>query len=102
LLLHVDLQLIGDNPMNLRAAINEFEEVRIGPRSERHARAYSDHGHVALLTLRHRSLGKYRLGIQSDEDARTAIRELPPALGKVCAVEIEWSEREKKFVKRSS
>ena len=30
--------LIGDHPKNLRAPINEFEEVRIGPRSESHAR----------------------------------------------------------------
>src|SRR6266436_5336380 len=71
----------------------------IGPRSERHARMYSDHGHQALLHLRHASLGKYRLGIASVEDVAIALRELPRVLGEVCRVEIEWSERDKKFVK---
>jgi hypothetical protein len=89
-------QLIGDHPKNLRAPINEFEEVRIAPRSDRHARAYSDHGHQALLYLRHRSLGKYRLGIASVEDARNALKELPPILGEVCRVEMQWPEREQK------
>jgi hypothetical protein len=82
-------QLIGDDARNLRASINEFEEVRIGPRSERHARTYSDHGHRALLVLRHQSLGKYRLGLQTDEDVRVALRELPRVLGKVFQNEID-------------
>lgn len=94
-------QLIADHPKNVRAALSEFEEVRIGPRSERHARMYSDHEHQALLYLRHRSLGKYRLGIASVEDVETALRELPRVLGQVCVVEIEWSEQDKKFVKRT-
>jgi hypothetical protein len=32
---------------------------------------------------------------------RIALRELPRVLGEVCRVEIEWSERDQKFVKRS-
>ena len=93
-------QLIGDHKKNLRAPIDDFEEVRIGPRSERHARLYSDHGHQALLYLRHRSFGKYRLGIASVDDVRIALAELPRVFGEMCRVEIEWSEEEKKFVKR--
>lgn len=94
-------QLIGDHPKNLRAIISEFEEVRIRPRSEWHARNYSDHTHQALLDFRHRSLGKYRLGIASREDVEIAIRELPRVFGDVCRVEIVWSEQDKKFVKQS-
>ena len=93
--------LFTDDARNLRASNNEFNEVRIGLRSERHARAYSDHGHQALLYLRHRSLGKYRLGIASEEDVHIAMRELPRVLGDVCQVEIEWSKRDNTFVKRS-
>jgi hypothetical protein len=95
-------ELIGDNPKNLRAPIKGFEEVRIGPPSARHAQAYSDHGHQALLYLRHQALGKYRLGIQSVEDVQIALRELPNVLKDVCKIETEWSDREKKFVKRSA
>ena len=95
-------ELVGDHPKNLRAPIDEFEEVRIGPRSEWHARNYSDHRHQALLYLRHRSLGKYRLGIASVEDVRVALEELPRVLGEVCRIEIEWSDRDKKFVKRTA
>lgn len=94
-------QLIGDHPKNLRAPLPEFEEVRIRPRSEWHARNYSDRGHQALLDFRHRSLGKYRLGIASREDVEIAIKELPRVLGDVCQVEIVWSEQDKKFVKQN-
>jgi hypothetical protein len=93
-------ELIADHPKNLRAPLNEFDEVRIGPRSEWHANQYSDHAHQALLYLRHASLRKYRLGIACVEDVEIALRELPRVLGEVCQVEIEWSERDKKFVKR--
>jgi len=93
-------QLIGDHAKNVRAALNEFDEVRIGPRSEWHARSYSDHGHQALLYLRHRALGKYRLGIASVEDVEIALKELPRVLGDVCQVEIEWSKKDGNFVKR--
>jgi hypothetical protein len=90
--------LIEDNPMNLRALLREFEEVRIGPRSARHAAGYADHDHQALLYLRHQSLGKYRLGIASVEDVAVALRELPRIFGSLCQVEIQWSERQKKYV----
>jgi hypothetical protein len=93
-------ELIGDHPKNLRAPVSEFEEARIAPRSEWHARNYSDHGHQALLYLRHQSLGKLRLGIASVDDVQVAVRELPRVLGDVCRIEVEWSEREKRFVKR--
>jgi hypothetical protein len=94
-------QLIGDHPKNLRAPLNEFDEVRIAPRSERHAQMYSDPRHQALLYLRHRSLGKYRLGLASVEDVQVALRELPRVLKDVCRIEIEWSEQDRKFVKRT-
>jgi hypothetical protein len=89
-------QLTGDHPKNLRAPLKEFEEVRIHPRSDRHARLYSDHGHQALLSLRHRSLGSYRLGIAAMEDVRIAMRELPRVLGDVCQVEVPWPEHEQR------
>jgi hypothetical protein len=88
--------LVNDHPKNLRAPVSEFEEVRIGPRSDRHARAYGDHSHQALLYLRHRSLGKYRLGIASVEDVRIALEELPRVFGDICRVDIECPEREQK------
>jgi hypothetical protein len=94
-------QLIDDHAKNLRAPINEFAEVRIAPRSEWHARQYSDHAHQALLHLRHRSFGKFKLGISSAEDVRVAMKELPRVLGGVCQIEIEWDEWGRRFVKRS-
>jgi hypothetical protein len=87
-------QLIGDNPKNLRAPIEGFQEVRIYPRSDVHARMFSDHHHQALLRLRHRSLGKYRFGIASLEDTQVALTELPRLLGERCRVEIPWPEQE--------
>jgi len=82
-------QLINDNPKNLRAPVSGFTEVRIGKRSDRHARTYSDHTHQALLYLRHRDLGKYRLGIATAKDVRTAMHVLPQATGPVYAAEIK-------------
>ncbi len=95
-------ELIGDDPKNLRAALEDFDEVRIGPRSGFHAGMYSDQAHQALLHLRHKSLGKYRLGIASVEDVRIAVRELPRVLGELCRVDVEWSEAKNKFVKRKN
>jgi hypothetical protein len=89
-------QLIDDNPKNIRAAVSGFTEVRIGKRSDRHARAYSDHGHQALLYLRHSSLGKYRLGIASAADVRIAMNELPRVLGGVYKAEIDPPESDQK------
>jgi len=86
--------LISDHRKNFRAAVFEFDEVRIGPRSDGHARAYSDHGHQALLYLRHRTLGKYRLGIASLRDTQIALKELPRIFGDKCRVEIPWPEDE--------
>ena len=93
-------QLRGDDPRNLRAPIDGFEEVRIGPRSGWHAANYSDHDHKALLTFRHKTFGKFQLGIASVEDVKIAIEELPRVLGEVCRIEIEWCEYELKYVKR--
>jgi hypothetical protein len=93
-------QLIDDHPKNLRAPINEFLEVRIGPRSHWHASTYSDHAHQALLHLRHRYLGKYRLGLSSVEDVAVALEELPRVFGDMCQVDIEWSEEKQELVKR--
>jgi hypothetical protein len=87
-------QLVSDNPKNLSALVEEVEEVRICPRSDSHARAYSDHHHQALLRLRHRTLGKYRLGVASLRDTQIALTELPRILGNKCHVEIPWPERE--------
>jgi hypothetical protein len=87
-------QLVSDHPNNLRAPVEGFEEVRICPRSDGHARAYSDHQHQALLRLRHRTLGKYRLGIASLHDTQVALSELPRILGDRCHVEIPWPELE--------
>jgi hypothetical protein len=86
--------LLDDDPRNVRAPIGEFDEVRIGPRSNFHAFGYSDHRHPALSHIRHRVLGKYRLGIESMPDLRVAIEELPRVLGAVCKVEVPWPESE--------
>ena len=92
---HTRLELLlDDHPKNLRAAISDFDEVQIRPRSNWHAYAYSDHRHQALLHVRHRLLGKYRLGIESLADLRIAITELPRVLGSVCNVEVPWPESE--------
>jgi len=94
-------QLVDDHAKNLRAPTNEFTEVRFAPRSEWHARQYSDHAHQALLHLRHRSFGKLKLGISSVTDVGVALQEVPRVLGHVCQIEIEWDSREKRFVRRS-
>jgi hypothetical protein len=94
-------ELIDDHRKNLRAPINEFDEVRIRPYSRWHAAMSSDHEHHAVLVLRHQTLGKYRLGIRSVADVAIAVRELPPVLGAVCRVEVEWSAQTGKYVKRT-
>ncbi|MFO0817111.1 MAG: hypothetical protein U1A77_04150 [Pirellulales bacterium] len=81
--------LTANDPRNMRIAIEGFTNVRIAKRSNRHARVFSDHGHQALLFLRHRSLGKYRLGIATVEDVHMAINELPRVFGSLCDVEID-------------
>lgn len=86
-------QLIGDHKKNLRAPIDGFTEVRIRQRSDRHARLTSDHHHQAILIVRHRTLGKYALGIASVPDVRLAMEELPRVLGGVYSTEIEPPER---------
>jgi hypothetical protein len=77
-------QLIDDHPKNWRVPLNEFDEVRIRPRSW----LFTDHEHQAILQLRHRFLGKYRLGIASLADLQVARTELPRVFGAVCRVEI--------------
>jgi hypothetical protein len=89
-------KLIDDHPKNMRAPVGGFTEVRIGKRSNRHARVYSDHGHQALLYLRHQALGKYLLGIASAADVHVAMTELPRVLGDVYKAEIEPPERDQK------
>jgi len=88
-------ELLDDHPLNLRAPLAGFEEVRIRARSDFHARAFSDHGHQALLHLRHRSLGKLRLGLAMVEDVKVAISELPRFLrARGVAVRIETTAPE--------
>jgi hypothetical protein len=71
-------------------------EVRIGKLSDGHARMYSDHGHQALLYLRHHSLGKYLLGVASAADVRVVMKELPRVLGDVYSAELEPPEHDQK------
>ena len=89
-------RLIGDNAKNMRAPIGEFTEVRIAKRSDRHARVTSDHGHQALLYLRHETLGKYLFAIATAADVRIAMKELPLVLGSVYKSEIEPPEHDQK------
>jgi hypothetical protein len=89
-------QLIGDHSNNIRAPVAGFEQVWIRPRSDSHARGFSDHGHQARLFLRHRALGRYRLGIASMQDTQVAIKELTRIFGDRCRVEIPWPEQEQK------
>jgi hypothetical protein len=86
-------KLINDHPRNIRAYLADFEEVWIRPRSDKHAHTFSDHGHQARLILRHRTLGKYRLGIASLHDAQVAFKELPKIFGDRCSVDIPWPEQ---------
>jgi hypothetical protein len=88
--------LIGDHPLNLRAPVDGFEEVRICTRSDSHSRAFSDHGHQAILRVRHQTLGKYRLGLSTVEDVKIAMQQLPRvfgARGRTVRVEIAAPER---------
>jgi|GEM_PF-3198196 len=87
-------RLIPDHRANLRAHTGGFEEVRIGARSDAHARAYSDHGHQALLHIRHRKFGKLRLGLCSIEDVHAAMDLLPKVLGTRYRVDIARPLRE--------
>jgi len=93
--------LVRDDKRNIRALIREFDEVKIGPRSPRHATMWGDQSHQAVLILRHRTLGKYRIGLASVEDVRVAVAELPRVFGSICDIGIEWSDREQKFVKKT-
>lgn len=86
--------LIPDHPANLRVNTGGFEEVRISARSDHHARAYSDHGHQAVLHIRHRRLGKLRLGLSSIEDVHVAMDQLPKVLGTRYRVDIARPLRE--------
>jgi hypothetical protein len=87
-------RLLKDHPHNFRANTGGFMELRLGPRSDSHARGYSDHGHQALLHIRHRQLGKWRLGLASLEDTQIAYDELPRLLGSKCRVDIPQPRRE--------
>lgn len=74
-------RLMRDHPANVRMHTGGFEEVRLGPRSDRHARAYGDHEHQALLHVRHSRVGRWRLGLCSIEDVHAAMDLLPRVLG---------------------
>src|SRR5262249_32179508 len=62
-------------------SVVSWRATYIVPRSDWHAQQYPDHAHQAMLYLRQRSLGKYRLGISSVEDVQIALKELPQVLG---------------------
>jgi hypothetical protein len=87
-------KLIPDHSANLRAHTGGFEEVRLGARSDAHARTHSDHGHQALLHIRHRKFGRLRLGLCSIEDVHAAMDLLPMVLGTRYSVDIARPVRE--------
>lgn len=87
-------RLIPDHPANLRAHTGGFEDVRVGARSDAHARTYADHGHQALLHIRHRKFGKLRLGLCTVEDVHAAMDLLPKVLGTRYRVDISRPFRE--------
>jgi hypothetical protein len=73
-----------------------FTEVRIAKRADRHARSYSDHGHQALLYIRHDPLGKFLLGIATAADVQVAMKELPRVFPNIYKAEIEPPEHDQK------
>lgn len=90
-------ELLHDDPRNFVARIGDIVGARLVPRSERHARTFSDHRHAALFLFRHRTLGKFRIGLLP-ADVPIAMRELPRLLGSRCRVEIAWNESERRAV----
>lgn len=73
--------LLNDHPYNLRLSCRGVTDVRILPRSDAHARGFSDHSHQAILRLRHETVGRFKFGISSVADVQTAMRELPRLFG---------------------
>lgn len=88
-------ELIPDHKMNLLARIIELNDARFVTASR-----FKNPADKAVLLIRHRSLGKLHLGFPTVEDVECALRELPPLLGGACRIEIQWSEKDKKFIKR--
>lgn len=86
--------LVYDDDRNMRANIDGLTELRIVQRSDRHARLYSDHGHQALMFVRHQQLGNYLLGIASIEDVQVAMETLPDVVGDAYSTEIDVPEEE--------
>jgi hypothetical protein len=103
--------LIPDNADNFRAAFNDVQQLVIGPRSQTLANCFRERKyemengmivgeHKAVLLLKHKTKGKVEMGLLTDDDVRTAMRELPKVFGGTCKIEIEWSDRERKFLKK--
>src|SRR5262249_26475669 len=65
---------INDDPRNMRMLLSDIAAVRLCPRSENHALNFSDYEHQAILRLRHRTLGRFRLGISSVEDVQFVLK----------------------------
>jgi len=82
-------QLLNNHPKNLRFSLRGMTEISILPRSDGHARAFSDHEHQAIMRVVHESLGNYKLGIRTVHDVEVAMRELPKLLGNRFRAEID-------------
>ena len=93
-------KLIADHKHNFRAPAADLSEVSIDPRSFWLAAMYSQPQHLGVFRFTHAEKGKMCLCIGAADDMKVAIENLPRALGDLVAVNVEWNETKRKFVKK--
>lgn len=91
-------ELIAQHKNSFRARRNEFSEVSIDPKSLWLTYSYS-HPHAGVLRFKHAEQGKMTLLLETVEDMRAVVQHLPAVLGFQVAVNVEWDEEKKCFIK---
>jgi hypothetical protein len=93
-------ELVADHKHNFRAPATDLTGVSLDPRSFWLAAMYQQPSHAGVLRFTHVKKGKMQLCIGSVEEMKVAVESVPPALGGRVAVNVEWNERKRKFVKK--
>jgi hypothetical protein len=92
-------ELVASHKRNFRAASTDLSECKIDPRS--FWTATSCPGVVAgIFRFTHAEKGKFTLCIESVNDMKTAVEQVPISLGSQVAINVEWSPKKKAFCAR--
>jgi hypothetical protein len=91
-------ELLTSHKHNFRAGPSELSELTIDPRSYWVASFQNQPKHAGILRFTHPEKKRVTLCVDSVDDMKVAVENLPRAIGSHIVVNVQWDERKKKFV----